>query len=89
MNKREVIVTVANKYDITQKQAEDMVGGVLDLMYNAALSDGEARFGTHVFKRKVRPARKGTNPRTGEKIDIKESTVVQYMRTASFLKEQE
>ncbi|MBQ6950805.1 MAG: HU family DNA-binding protein [Clostridia bacterium] len=79
MNKTELIVALAQKAEITKKDAEKAVNAFVDVI-SAALKDGEkvqlVGFGT--FEAKERPARVARNPRTGEEITIEAS------KTASF-----
>ena len=79
MNKTELIVALAQKAEITKKDAEKAVNAFVDVV-GAALKDGEkvqlVGFGT--FEAKERPARVARNPRTGEEIKIEAS------KTASF-----
>lgn len=79
MNKTELIVALAQKAEITKKDAEKAVNAFVDVV-GAALKDGEkvqlVGFGT--FETKERPARVARNPRTGEEIKIEAS------KTASF-----
>ena len=79
MNKTELIVALAQKAEITKKDAEKAVNAFVEVV-GAALKDGEkvqlVGFGT--FESKERPARVARNPRTGEEIKIEAS------KTASF-----
>ncbi|MBQ7243735.1 MAG: HU family DNA-binding protein [Bacilli bacterium] len=74
MNKAELIKAVADKAEVTTRDAEAVLDGVLDLIA-AALVKGESvklsGFGT--FEKKERAARVGTNPSTREKIEIPSS----------------
>ena len=79
MNKTELIVALAQKAEITKKDAEKAVNALIDVIGDA-LKAGEkvqlVGFGT--FEAKERPARVARNPRTGEEIKIEAS------KTASF-----
>ena len=79
MNKTELIVALAQKAEITKKDAEKAVNALVDVIGDA-LKAGEkvqlVGFGT--FESKERPARVARNPRTGEEITIEAS------KTASF-----
>lgn len=76
MNKGEFIKSIANKADITIKEAENMYAAFVDTVAET-LSAGEqinlAGFGTFVVK--TREAREGINPLTKEKISIPEAKV--------------
>ena len=71
MNKMDLIASVAEKADLTKKDAEKVVSAVLASI-EEALAQGEkvqlVGFGT--FEIKERAARVGRNPRTGEEIQI-------------------
>ena len=79
MNKTELIVALAQKAELTKKDAEKAVNALIDVIGDA-LKAGEkvqlVGFGT--FETKERPARVARNPRTGEEIKIEAS------KTASF-----
>lgn len=71
MNKAELIASVAEKAELTKKDAEKAVGALLTTVEDA-LADGDkvqlVGFGT--FEIRQRAARKGRNPQTGEEINI-------------------
>ena len=79
MNKSELIVALAQKAELSKKDAEKALGAFVDVV-TEALKNGDkvqlVGFGT--FESKVRPARTARNPRTGEEIKIEAS------KTASF-----
>ncbi|MCS1352417.1 HU family DNA-binding protein [Mechercharimyces sp. CAU 1602] len=76
MNKAEFIGKVAEKADITKKDATDAVDAVLDSITDA-LREGDIvqLIGFGNFEVRERSARKGRNPQTGEEIEIKASKV--------------
>ncbi|NPV26918.1 MAG: HU family DNA-binding protein [Firmicutes bacterium] len=71
MNKTELVSSVAEKTDITKKEAEKVVTAVFESI-EEALGRGDkvqlVGFGT--FEVRTREARKGRNPQTGEEIEI-------------------
>lgn len=71
MNKAELISSVAEKADLTKKDAEKALAAMLETI-GEALGQGDrvqlVGFGT--FEARERAARKGRNPQTGEEIDI-------------------
>ncbi|MCR5349048.1 MAG: HU family DNA-binding protein [Bacilli bacterium] len=71
MNKAELVKAVAEKAEVTTRDAEAVLDEALELIA-AALIKGESvklsGFGT--FEKKERAGRTGTNPATGEKIQI-------------------
>ena len=74
MNKTELIAAVAEKADLSKKDAEAAITATVDAM-TEALTQGEkvqlVGFGS--FEVKTRAARVGRNPRTGEEIPISEA----------------
>lgn len=71
MNKTELIAAVAQKAELSKKDAEKALNAVTDAV-KEALANGEkvqlVGFGT--FEVKERAARTGINPRTKQKIEI-------------------
>lgn len=76
MNKSELINAVAEKTNLTKREAEAVVNGVFDSIAEA-LAKGEkvqvVGFGT--FETHTRAARPGRNPQNGEQITIPETRV--------------
>ena len=74
MNKTELIAAVAEKADLSKKDAEAAITATVDAI-TEALTQGEkvqlVGFGS--FEVKTRAARVGRNPRTGEGIPISEA----------------
>lgn len=71
MNKAELIASVAEKAELTKKDAEKAVAAVLASIQEALANGDKVQlvgFGT--FEIRERAARKGRNPQTGEEIDI-------------------
>lgn len=79
MTKRELVIEVAERLGFTQNEVADVVQATLDSI-TESLSDGNRleirNFG--VFEYKVRDARIGRNPRTGEAVPIREKRVVVF-----------
>jgi len=71
VNKAELVSSVAEKTNLTRKDAEKVLSAMLESI-GEALSAGDkvqlVGFGT--FETRERAARKGRNPQTGEEIDI-------------------
>lgn len=71
MNKTELIGEVAQKANVTKKDADKIVSAFFTTVENA-LKDGDkvqlVGFGT--FEVRERQARKGRNPQTGQEISI-------------------
>ena len=74
MNKTELIAAVAEKADLSKKDAEAAITATVEAI-TEALTQGEkvqlVGFGS--FEVKTRAARVGRNPRTGEEIPISEA----------------
>ncbi|AEF93007.1 histone family protein DNA-binding protein [Desulfotomaculum nigrificans CO-1-SRB] len=71
MNKAELISAVAEKTELTKKDAEKAVSAVLDSIQEAmAKGDKIQLVGFGTFESKARKAREGRNPQTGETIQI-------------------
>lgn len=71
MNKTELISELAQKVDMTKKDAEKVVNAFFSTIENALKSGDKVQligFGT--FEVRERQARKGRNPQTGEEISI-------------------
>ena len=71
MNKTELIAAVAEKAEISKKDAEKAVKAFTDVVSEELVNGGKIQlvgFGT--FEESERPAREGRNPRTGETMTI-------------------
>lgn len=71
MNKQELVASVAEKADLTKKDAEKAINAVIESI-KVALNKGDkvslVGFGT--FEVRTRAARSGRNPQTGDTIKI-------------------
>ena len=79
MTKREIVRSVAEKLNLTQLQTKDIVQNVFDCLVETLVTEGRIElrnFG--VFEVRKRAARKARNPRTGEKVLVKEKHVVVF-----------
>ncbi len=84
MNKNDLVNEVANIVD-TKKEAEAVVNCILSSIKKAISVDERvalADFGS--FNVKVKKARKGRNPQTGQEIQIPEKRVVQFKSAKSW-----
>ena len=71
MNKVELVAAVAEKANLTKKDAEKALAAVLDSIVDAvANGDKVALVGFGTFETRERAARTGRNPRTNETITI-------------------
>ena len=76
MNKAELITSMAEKSQLTKKDAEAALKALIDSVQEALESGDKVQlvgFGT--FETRERAAREGRNPRTKETISIPASTV--------------
>ncbi|WP_439876834.1 HU family DNA-binding protein (plasmid) [Bacillus mycoides] len=76
MNKAELTKMVAEKAELTQKEAAAATQAVLDAITNALANEDKVQiigFGT--FEVRERAARTGRNPQTGEEMQIAASKV--------------
>lgn len=79
MNKSELIVALAQKAELSKKDADKALNAFVQVVTEALKAGDKVQlvgFGT--FESKERPARTARNPRTGEEIQIAAS------KTASF-----
>ena len=71
MNKGELVAALAAKTELSKKDSEVALNGLLDVI-GETIAKGEKvqliGFGT--FESKTRPARTARNPRTGEEVKI-------------------
>ncbi|MBR2601469.1 MAG: HU family DNA-binding protein [Clostridia bacterium] len=71
MNKGELVAALAAKTELSKKDSEAALNGLLDVI-GETIAKGEKvqliGFGT--FESKTRPARTARNPRTGEEVKI-------------------
>ena len=79
MNKTELIAAVAEKAEISKKDAEKAVKAFTDVVSEELVNGGKIQlvgFGT--FEVSERPAREGRNPRTGETMVIEASKTPKF-----------
>ena len=76
MNKTELVTALAEKADVTKKDAEKVISAFIDVVGDTLKKGDKIQlvgFGT--FETRERAAREGKNPQTGEKIKIAACTV--------------
>src|SRR5574337_152382 len=80
MNKAELINHLAEKVQVTKKQAEDMVEAFVDVVTSTLKAGGEVNIaGFGAFMAKTRAARMGVNPQSpDQKIQIPAVTVPKF-----------
>ena len=79
MNKTELIVALAQKAELSKKDAEKALAAFVDVVTETLKAGDKVQlvgFGT--FESKERPARTARNPRTGEEIEIPASKAVSF-----------
>ena len=73
MTKVELIAAVAEKANLTKKDAEAAVNGALDVITESLKGGKVTLVGFGTFEVRERPERKGRNPQTGAEITIEAS----------------
>ena len=85
MNKSELIDAVANKAEVTKKQAEMVISATIDTIMEAVASDDKVTLvGFGSFESRVRKAREGRNPKTNEKMNIPATKVPAFSAGKKF-----
>ena len=76
MNKGELVDKIAEKANVTKKQADSVLTAALESIVDA-VSSGEkvTLVGFGAFEPRERKAREGRNPKTGAKMQIPATTV--------------
>ena len=76
MNKGELVDSIADKANVTKKQADAVLTAALDSIVEAVSSgDKVTLVGFGAFEPRDRKAREGRNPKTGAKMQIPATTV--------------
>jgi DNA-binding protein HU-beta len=71
LNKQELVASVAEKAELSKKDAEKAVNAVVESIKGAlSAKDKVSLVGFGTFEVRSRNARKAKNPRTGEEIEI-------------------
>lgn len=79
MNKSDLVATLADKAEVSKKDAESVVEAFISTVTGTLKSGGEvALTGFGTFSAKKRAARQGINPQTGAKIQIAATTVPKF-----------
>ena len=79
MTKSEFVDSVADRTDLSRKQAADVVDAVLDTITDTLKRGSDVTFsGFGKFHVAERGARQGVNPRTGERMQIAASRVPRF-----------
>ncbi len=85
MNKTELVAAMAEKAEVSKKDAEKVLNAFIETVQGAVKADDKVQlvgFGT--FESKARAAREGKNPQTGEKIKIAACKVPSFKAGKAF-----
>ena len=85
MNKTELVAAVAEKAELSKKDADSAVNAVIESIIEAVASKDKVQivgFGT--FEARERKEKIGKNPRTGEEIKIAASVVPAFKAGKAF-----
>lgn len=79
MNKAELVQAAAAKANVSQRDAEAVIDAALELITGSLVNGEPVKVsGFGIFEKKERAARAGTNPSTGEKIQIPAAKSVSF-----------
>ncbi|MBO7121467.1 MAG: HU family DNA-binding protein [Bacilli bacterium] len=85
MNKAELVEAVAEKAELSKRDAEAAVDAVLEVIEAAVVKGEEVKLsGFGIFSKKARAAREGTNPSNQKKIKIPASNTVAFKVSKAF-----
>ncbi|MCG9890792.1 MAG: HU family DNA-binding protein [Thermosynechococcaceae cyanobacterium MS004] len=85
MNKSEFVDAVAEKANVTKKNADAILSATLDLIVESVASGEKVSLvGFGSFEKRDRQAREGRNPATGESMTIAATTVPAFSAGKSF-----
>ena len=85
MNKHDLIMQAASKFELSQTKAEEIISTALEsIMKAVSKGDKVTLVGFGTFQAKKRKERKGRNPKTGEKIIIPASIAPKFTAGKQF-----
>jgi DNA-binding protein HU-beta len=85
MNRGELVDAIAAKAEVTKKDADTLIGAVLDTIMEAvAAGDKVTLVGFGSFEARERAAREGRNPQTGKTLQIPATTVPAFSAGKQF-----
>ena len=85
MNKGELVDAIAQKTDVTKKQADAIVTAMVEtIIEGVAAGDKIGLVGFGNFEVRNRQAREGRNPKTGEKMQIAASRIPAFAPGKAF-----
>ena len=79
MTKKEIVKTISDEIGLTQLKTKEIVQKTFDAIVETLCEEGRIElrnFG--VFEVKKRAARKARNPRTGQRVDVPQKSVVTF-----------
>nr|WP_017325216.1 HU family DNA-binding protein [Synechococcus sp. PCC 7336] len=85
MNKGELIDAVAERANVTKKEADAVISATLDVIVQTVASEEKVTLvGFGSFEPRKRKEREGRNPKTNEKMTIPATTVPAFSAGKSF-----
>ena len=85
MNKQDLVLQAANKFQLTQKKSDEILSTSLEaIMKSLSKGDKVTLVGFGTFEPRKRKERKGRNPKTGEAIQIPASVVPRFSAGKQF-----
>ena len=85
MNKQDLVLQLANKAELTQKKADELLSTTLEaIMKSLSKGDKVTLVGFGTFEARKRRERKGRNPKTGQEILIPASVVPKFSAGKQF-----
>lgn len=79
MTKSQMLASLSERWDVSKKEAGEMLDKLVELMYEEVKNNGEFVLpGVGKLVKQDRKARMGRNPATGESIQIPAKTVLKF-----------
>jgi nucleoid DNA-binding protein len=79
MTKKDIVRSIAEKFNLTQLATKEIVQNVFDCIAQTLVEESRLEFRNFgVFEVRKRAARKARNPRTGDAVHVKEKYVVVF-----------
>jgi DNA-binding protein HU-beta len=85
MNKGELVGAIAEKANVTKKEADAVLSAALDTIVESVTNSNKVTLvGFGSFEKRARQAREGRNPKTGETMTIAATTVPAFSAGKAF-----
>ena len=85
MNKGELVDAIAEKANLTKKEADAVLAAALDIIVESVTrGDKVSLIGFGSFEKRERAQREGRNPKTGESMTIAATTVPAFSASKTF-----